>query len=99
MPGPPFGPSLRTDEWPFLTVPLRNGLHAFFFALEHDGFAFKAQAFLAGDFSDRAFGGEVAVEDDEVAVLFDRFDRADDDGLARRIWFSRRATFQPWSRR
>ena len=49
---------------------------AFSSAFEHDGFAVEAQAFLAGDFRDRAFGREVAVEDDEVAVLFDRIDRA-----------------------
>ncbi len=41
-----------------------------FLALEHvRALPLNSQPFLAGDLRDRAFGREVAVEDDEVAVL------------------------------
>ena len=76
---------------------VEDGLQRLLFALEHDGFAFEAQAFLAGDFADRAFGAEVAVEDDEVAVLLDRVVERADDGLARRDTVSRRRAFRPSS--
>ncbi len=36
------------------------------------GGADEAGAFFSGDFGDGAFGGEVAAEDADVAVVFDR---------------------------
>ena len=40
MPGPPFGPSMRTTmTWPFLTLSLRMALQRGLFGLEHDGLA------------------------------------------------------------
>ncbi len=59
----------------------------------------EAQAFLAGNFRDRAFGGEVAVEDDEVAVLLDRLVERTNDRLAVRIRFHVGERLAPWSGR
>src|SRR5690606_17715468 len=66
---------------------IENCFERFFFAFEHDGFAFKARTFLAGDFSNRTFGREVAVEDDKVTVFLDRIIERADDLLAGRIRF------------
>ena len=62
-------------------------LQRLFLGLEHDGLAGEVQSFLAGNFRHRAFGGEIAAQDDEVAVLFDRFVERLDDGLAGGIRF------------
>ena len=68
----------------------QNRLQRFFLALEHDGFAFKPQTFLAGNFRDRAFAGEVAAQDDEMAVFLNRIIKAVNDRLLRSDTVSRR---------
>ncbi len=83
MPGPPRGPSWRmTMTWPFFTRPSRMRLERRLLALEHDRLAAEALAFLAADLRHRAAGREIAVQDDEVAVLLDRVVEAahDDPG-------------------
>ena len=57
---------------PFLIVPSRIFSSACFLGIEHARRAGELQAFLAGDFGHGAFGREVAVQDDEMAVLLDR---------------------------
>ncbi len=61
------------DDVAFLDRAVEDGFERYFLTFEHDGFTFKAQTFLAGDFSDRAFRGKVATKDDEVAVFLDGF--------------------------
>ena len=60
----------------------KNFGHGGFFGIEHAGAAGELKAFLAADFADGAGGGEVAVKDDEVAVLFDRVIEGANDFLA-----------------
>ena len=71
------------DDVAFLDRAVEDGFERLLLGLEHDGLAGEALAFLAGNFCDRAVGGEVAVEDDEVAVLFDRVVEAADDRSGR----------------
>ena len=75
------------DDVAFLDRAVEDRFQRLLFALEHDGFAFETQTFLAGDLADCASGSEVAVEDDEVTVLFDRVVERADDLLALRIRF------------
>ena len=72
--------------WPF-HFAAEDGVQGVLLALEDDGLAAEAVAFLAADLGDGAAGGEVAVEDDEVAVLLDRIVERADDLLAFRIGF------------
>ena len=83
MPGPPFGPSLRmTMTSPFPTLPSRIACKPASSPSKTRALPVKLQAFLAGDFRDRAVGREVAVKDDEVAVLFDRVRERPNDVLS-----------------
>ena len=70
------------DDIALLDLARHDGGHAGFLAVEDAGGAGEGEAFLAGDFSDRAFGGEVSIEDHEVAVGFDGVVHRADDGLA-----------------
>ena len=72
MPGPPLGVTDH-DHIAFLDLAGEDGFHGFFLGIKRTRSAGKAQAFLAGDLSHGAFGGEVAVEHNEVAVFLDRF--------------------------
>jgi hypothetical protein len=54
-------------------------------AVEYPGHARETQSFLPGDFRDRAFGRQVAVHHDEVAVFLDGVGERANDVLARRI--------------
>ena len=63
--------SLRV--WPVdPTAAAAKLVHRGLFGFERDRFAGEREAFLAGNFCDGAFGREVAVENAEVAVGFDR---------------------------
>ena len=57
---------------PFHDRAVEDRLQRGFLGIEHARLAGEAQAFLAGDFRHGAFGREIAAQDDEVAVLFDR---------------------------
>ena len=62
-----------------LDRPLLEGAEHRLFAVEDAGRPAEPRAFLAGDLGDGRIGGEVAVEDRDVARLFDRvLDRLDD---------------------
>src|SRR6185503_5068828 len=60
------------DDVAFLDRAVEDAFERGFFGVEHARGAGEAHAFFAGDFRDGAFGGEVAVEHDEVAVFFNR---------------------------
>ena len=64
------------DDIAFDDVAVQNALQRLFFGIEHFGLAGETQAFLAGDFGDRAFGGQIAVQHDQMAVFLDRIDPA-----------------------
>ncbi len=57
-------------------VAVENRLERHLLGLENAGRAGEAHAFLAGDFRDRALGREIAAQDDQMAVLFDRVAKA-----------------------
>jgi hypothetical protein len=59
------------DDVAGLDRAVEDFFSACFLGIEDAGDALETQAFLAGDFGHGAARGEVAVEDDEVAVLFD----------------------------
>ncbi len=51
------------------------------FLVEDSSLAAEGEAFFASDFGDGAAGGEIAVEDLEVASVFDGIRDGTDDGL------------------
>ena len=75
------------DDVAFLDRAVENGFHRLLLGFKHDGLAFEVQPFLAGNFCDRAVAGEVAAQDDQMAVLLDRIIEAVNDGLRGRIRF------------
>ena len=84
--GSAFGSFVADDEdVAFLDFVVEDGLEGGFFGVKGFGSAAELEAFFAADFGDGAGFGEVAVEDDEVAVFFDGVLKAADDVLAGRI--------------
>jgi hypothetical protein len=81
--GPALGAFVADDDdVALLDLAVEDALQRLFFGSKHDGAAGEAQAFLAGDLSRPRPRGEVAAQDDEVAVFLDRVVEAADDVLA-----------------
>ena len=86
IPGPPRGPSWRmTTTCPFFTRPRRMASSAASSRSKTSALPREPLPFLAADLRDGAVGREVAVQDDQVAVLFDRIVESAHDILAGRI--------------
>ena len=75
------------DDMAFFDPAIEDGGEGGLFVFEDDGFARKGEAFFATDFGDRSTGGEVSVEDHEVAVAFDGVIEGANDFLALGIGF------------
>src|SRR5439155_1559723 len=73
------------DDVTFFHRAVEDGFERLLLGLEHDGFAGEAPSYFAGDFRDSTSGGKVAVENDDVAVLFDGLVERLNDGLTGRI--------------
>ncbi len=66
------------DDMAFFDRAVEDGFHRLLLGFKHNGLAAEAQAFLAGNLGHRAFAGEIAAQDDQMAVLFDRIIEADE---------------------
>ena len=68
-----------------MILPAFDGGEAEVFGVEDAGGAGVVEALVAGDLDDAAFGGEVALEDDEAAGGLERIRPCADDGLVGRL--------------
>jgi len=75
------------DDVAFLDRAVEDGFHRLLLGFKHDGLALEVQSFLAGNLRDRALAGEVATQDDQMAVFLDRIVEAVNDCLRGGIRF------------
>lgn len=76
----------NNDNVSCLDVSSKDRLHGRLFAVIDPGSPAESLAFLAADFCDGSLRGEVAAEDNQVAVLFERLTQRRDDLLT--LWIS-----------
>src|SRR5437762_9925004 len=71
-----------TAAWSFITNydhvagfhrAVEDSMQRRFFAVENNGASIEPQAFLAGNFRNRAFRRKIAAQDDQMAVLLNGF--------------------------
>jgi len=73
------------DDITFDNGAIEDGGHGEFLGVEDAGAAGELQTFLAGDFGHGPLDGQVAAQNDEVAVLFNGLVQRPDDGLMRGV--------------
>src|SRR5262249_22172901 len=73
------------DDVTFDNGAVEDFFESSFFGVEYASLASEAKAFFAGNFGDGTFGSEIAIENDEVAVLFYGLIERLNDGLAIRV--------------
>ncbi len=75
------------DDMAFFDAAIEDGGEGGLFVFEDDGFAREGEAFFATDFGDGSTGGEISVENHDVAIAFDGVIEGADDFLALGIGF------------
>ena len=86
--GTSLGPLIADDDdISLLDAAGQDAFKGLFFRFKDAGLSFEEEAFLTGDLGDGSLGSKVSLEDDEMALGFDRIGKRTDDLLILRIRF------------